>query len=209
MFMRRPAKKGRYHHGDLPTALIDTAIELIAERGVAGFSLAEASRRLGVTVAAPYRHFADRDELLAAVAVRASRALSDTVAAETGHADTPAEQLAAAARAYVRFAAANLSLFQALFAAGLDKSRHPELESAAQPVMNAFFHPARTLCGDDNAAEDLAFAVVATAHGHAMLLVDKAFGDSENAVEAAVAKASNATLALVSGRDAFIRTTGD
>src|SRR5207244_3870532 len=60
-----------YHHGDLKAALIDGAVKLIAERGVRRFSLAELSRRLGVTVGAPYRHFADRDELLAAVAVRA------------------------------------------------------------------------------------------------------------------------------------------
>ena len=60
-----------YHHGDLKAALIDGAVELIAERGVRRFSVAELSRRLGVTVAAPYRHFANRDELLAAVAERA------------------------------------------------------------------------------------------------------------------------------------------
>ena len=58
-----PAKEGRYHHGDLRSALVDAAIDVIAERGVRDFSMAEASRRLGVTTAAPYRHFADRDEL--------------------------------------------------------------------------------------------------------------------------------------------------
>src|SRR5215472_16084898 len=61
-----PAKGGRYHHGDLRSALVDAAISVIAERGVRGFSLAEATRRLGVTTAAPYRHFTDRDDLLAA-----------------------------------------------------------------------------------------------------------------------------------------------
>jgi AcrR family transcriptional regulator len=66
-----PAEGGRYHHGDLRPALVDAAIDVISERGVRGFSLAEASRRLSVTTAAPYRHFADRDELLATVAVRA------------------------------------------------------------------------------------------------------------------------------------------
>jgi AcrR family transcriptional regulator len=66
--MPRPGKGDRYHHGDLRAALTDTAIELIGERGVREFSLAEASRRLGVAVSAPYAHFADRDDLLAAVA---------------------------------------------------------------------------------------------------------------------------------------------
>ena len=69
--MPRSGKSGRYHHGDLRAALIDTAVELIGERGVREFSLAEASRRLGVAVSAPYAHFADREDLLAAVAVRA------------------------------------------------------------------------------------------------------------------------------------------
>jgi AcrR family transcriptional regulator len=59
-----PAKGGRYHHGDLRSALVDAAIAVIAERGVRGFSLAEATRRLGVTTAAPYRHFAARQRPL-------------------------------------------------------------------------------------------------------------------------------------------------
>ena len=79
---RTESRAGRYHHGDLKAALVDEAIELIAERGVRGFSLAELSRRLGVTVAAPYRHFADRDELLAAVVVQALRAFAGLVRAQ-------------------------------------------------------------------------------------------------------------------------------
>ena len=68
--MLRADKGGRYHHGDLRAALVDTAIELIGEHGVQGFSLAEASRRLGVAASAPYAHFADRADLLATVAVQ-------------------------------------------------------------------------------------------------------------------------------------------
>lgn len=69
--MSRAGKGARFFHGDLGAALVDTAIEIIGERGVRGFSLAEASRRLGVAVSAPYAHFASRDDLLAAVAVHA------------------------------------------------------------------------------------------------------------------------------------------
>src|SRR5579863_6539240 len=96
-------KAGRYHHGDLRTALIDAAVSLIAERGVRGFSLAEASRRVGVSSAAPYRHFADRDDLLAAVAVRALETFTSMLAEESTEAqipaDTPEQRLAAMARA--------------------------------------------------------------------------------------------------------------
>ena len=71
------ARRGRYHHGDLREALIETAIEVLGERGAGAFSMAEASRRLGVAVSAPYRHFADRDALLAAVALRAASLLTE------------------------------------------------------------------------------------------------------------------------------------
>src|SRR5213595_809254 len=59
-----------YHHGNLKEALIRAALELIAQKGTAGFTFAEAARTAGVSPAAPYRHFRDRDELLANVALR-------------------------------------------------------------------------------------------------------------------------------------------
>jgi AcrR family transcriptional regulator len=199
--MPLPGKKRRYHHGDLPTALIDTAIELINEKGVASFSLAEASRRLGVTVAAPYRHFADRDELLAAVAVRASHELAAAIRAETGTRDQPGEQLAGLARGYVRFAAGKRALFQVLFAAGLDKHKHNELSAAVAGVADAVFTPAVALCGGDRAAgEDLAATVGALAHGFAMFLLDGRFGSGDNVVDSVAERASHAVHDLIRGR---------
>src|SRR5438309_10011162 len=59
-----------YHHGNLKEALMRAALELIAEKGPAGFTFAEAARSAGVSPAAPYRHFRDRDELLASVALQ-------------------------------------------------------------------------------------------------------------------------------------------
>jgi hypothetical protein len=59
-----------YHHGNLKEALLRAALELIAQKGPAGFTFAEAARWAGVSPAAPYRHFRDRDELLANVALR-------------------------------------------------------------------------------------------------------------------------------------------
>src|SRR3954465_7759511 len=59
-----------YHHGNLKEALIRAALDLIKEKGPAGFTFAEAARSAGVSPAAPYRHFRDRDELLASVALR-------------------------------------------------------------------------------------------------------------------------------------------
>jgi AcrR family transcriptional regulator len=194
------AGRGRYHHGDLRAALIETTIELLGERGVQAFSMAEASRRLGVAVAAPYRHFADRDALLAAVAVRAAELLGQRLDREAAS-GTPAQRLAAAARAYVRFASDQRPLFQALVGSGLDKSRHPEIQRAAQPIGLAFASPAAKLAGgDETAAARLTSAIVATAHGHAVLLLDGTFGSGHQAVELAAEQATAATLALIAGR---------
>jgi AcrR family transcriptional regulator len=188
-----PAKAGPYHHGDLRAALIDAAVELVAERGVRGFSLAEASRRLGVAASAPYAHFADRDTLLAAVAVHAYERFRDELEPELDRA--PADRLAAIARAYVRFAGKQRPLFEVLYEGGIDKARHPEVAAAAQPLEDAFLDCVRALSG----GEDLATAVEATAHGHAMLLLDGRFGVGEAAAELASERAARATLALVRG----------
>jgi AcrR family transcriptional regulator len=202
------AKDGRYHHGDLRAALIDAAIELIGERGVRGFSMAEASRRLGVTTAAPYRHFADRDELLAEVGVRALRIFAAMVTAEAAGAQTPEQRLVAMARAYVRFAAEQRSLFDALFISGLDKSRFPELTRAWEPVDEMLLVVDEICEGDADAAKALADAVEATAHGHAALLRDGDYGDGPEAVRAAADMAASATLALIAGRSALRRGPG-
>ncbi|MBO0824130.1 MAG: TetR/AcrR family transcriptional regulator [Actinobacteria bacterium] len=196
------AKEGRYHHGDLRSALIDVAITLIAERGVRGFSLAEASRRVGVTTAAPYRHFADREDLLAAVAVRGLQTFAEMATA--GAAATPEQRLAGIAAAYVRFAAEHRALFDTLFTAGIDKSRYPELQRAWEPV-DALLCEVRQICNGDVAAADaLAAAAEATAHGHAMLLLNGEYGHGPEAVRTAADSAARATLALIAGRSALI-----
>jgi AcrR family transcriptional regulator len=177
------------------------AVELIAERGVRDFSLAEASRRLGVTVAAPYRHFADRDELLAAVAVRALGTLEAALAAEVTGGDPPERRLAAIAGGYVRFATAHRPLFETLLRSGIDKDRFPEVRRAAEPMESLFTSCVLTVCGDDpGVAAVLAGAVLATAHGYATLLLD---GTAGGGVEVSPAAAEGAVLALVKGRSAL------
>lgn len=195
-----PAKGGRYHHGDLRSALVEAAAGIIAERGVRDFSLAEASRRLGVTTAAPYRHFADRDELLAAVAARALSVFAAMLSGATDAADTPAQRLAAMAGAYVRFAAQQRPLFDTIFNSGLDKSRYPELQRAWEPVDTLLTVVLQVCDGDQAAAEALADAVEASAHGHAMLLIDGEYGEGHESVNAAAAKAIASARALIAGR---------
>ena len=195
----------RYHHGDLKAALVEGAVELIDERGVRGFSLAELSRRLGVTVAAPYRHFADRDELLAAVAVRALRAFGEALAAQSPDTDPPEERLAAMAGGYVRFAAEQPALFGVVFGVGLDKKqRYPELREAYEDVEDSFAACVAELCPDDpRGAEELGDAIEATAHGYAALLTDHPAALDPAEVTAAAEQAERATRALIRGRAAL------
>src|SRR5205823_5986573 len=104
-------------------------------RGVRRFSLAELSRRLGVTVGASYWHFADRDELLAAVAVRALETFVEVLEERTPATDSLEQRLAVMAAGYVRFAAEQPALFSVVFGMGLDKkSSYPELRQAYEKV---------------------------------------------------------------------------
>jgi AcrR family transcriptional regulator len=200
-----PAQSKGYHHGDLRAALIDGAVELIAERGVRGFSVAELSRRIGVTVAAPYRHFANRDELLAAVAVRALQAFRQTLAAELSKTDPPEECLAAMASGYVRFAAEQPALFGVVFGIGLDKKkRYPELRRAYEAVEDMLGAYVTELFPEDpEAAEQLADAIGATAHGYAALLTDQPGALDRLEVNRAAEQAASATRALIQGRAAL------
>jgi len=197
-----PKQPRPYHHGDLKAALVDGAVELIAERGAQRFSMAELSRRLGVTVGAPYRHFADRDALLAEVAVRALRMFGQALAAEAADTDPPERRLAAMASAYVRFAAEQRELFSVVFGVGLDKkSRHRRLRLAYEEVEGTLESCAAALCPEDpDAAERLTDAIEATAHGFAALLIDQPRSPDPAAVDRAAAQAASATLALIRGR---------
>jgi AcrR family transcriptional regulator len=180
---------------------VDVAIEMIAERGVRAFSLSQASRRLGVSAAAPYRHFDSREALLAAVAVRACGTLSSVLGAAAGHVPDPAQRLGALSAAYVQFSFDHRALFEVLFGSGLVKEDWPEVGAAAQPVADAFLGPCAAICGGPGpAAQRLAAAVAASAHGHASMLLGQARGASAAMPDDARARASAAARALVAGR---------
>jgi AcrR family transcriptional regulator len=200
--MEKVRQRGSYHHGDLPAALVDAAFELIGENGVHGFTVAEAARRTGVSISAPYRHFADRDELLAACATAACEALQrDFETALAAH-DAPADQLAAAIAAYVRFAAERRPMFESIFGAGLDKTRYPQLQEAGAAALSAVAAPAMELspAGDEEKAAILVQALTSLAQGHATMLLEGYFGEPPAAVDVAAERAAGATRALLRGR---------
>lgn len=181
--------------------LLDVAEALVAADGPHRFSLAEVSRRAGVSVAAPYRHFADREELVAAVATRAYGRIAGALAAGAAGAPTSVEALAGAAAAYVRHAAAHPQDYELLFRSGLDKHAHPEvLRAALEGLAILRAQAGRTLRGDPDGAERLATAVGVAAHGYATLLLDGFLGDCNAAAAQAADEAARAVRALVTGR---------
>jgi AcrR family transcriptional regulator len=189
-----------YHHGDLRAALIATAIDLIEERGVRSFSLAEASRRLGVAVSAPYAHFADREELLVAIGVHAYELFAAELLPEIDRSRPPAERLAVMARAYVRFAGVHRPLFEVRIEAELDRDRHQELKAAEAPIGAAFEECVGALSDTDDSAAVLATALEATVQGHAMFLLHGEFGEGPESIELAAERAVLAVAALLEGR---------
>lgn len=118
-----------YHHGDLRAALVEAARGLVERQGAASVSLREVARLAGVSHNAPYRHFADREALLAAVAAGGFRDL--TAALEQGRAGGTAGHFGLA---YVRFALANPALYGLMFDGSIRKSAHPDLMAAARPA---------------------------------------------------------------------------
>lgn len=192
------SRRSGQHHGDLQNALEQAALELVAERGTVGFTLAEACRRAGVSVAAPYKHFADKDALLAAVARRGYEQQHQFFAAAMDGEDDPVEQLAAFAAAYVRFAAQHKALFEITFGAGLKKQRYPELAQAGDRVLELLHGPARRVRSDPGEALDLIHAVGATAHGFAAFLAEGVFGEPAQQRESVAGRATEAARALAS-----------
>jgi AcrR family transcriptional regulator len=126
------AERG-YHHGNLKEALLQAALGLIAEKGAAGFSFADAARMAGVSPAAPYRHFRDRDELLSNIAQRGfeqfEQALSQ--AWDDGRPDT-VSAFERAGKAYLAFAREEPAFYSAMFESGLSVEVNPALQAAAE-----------------------------------------------------------------------------
>jgi AcrR family transcriptional regulator len=122
-----------YHHGNLKEALVRAALELIAEKGPAGFTFAEAARWAGVSPAAPYRHFRDRDDLMSDVARRGFELFEAALkrAWDDGRPDlsTAFERLG---KAYLEFANKEPAYYSAMFEAGIPLDDNPELREAGE-----------------------------------------------------------------------------
>lgn len=127
---KRGGERG-YHHGNLKEALVRAALDLIAEKGPAGFTFADAARFAGVSPAAPYRHYRDRDDLLSDVARRGFDEFEQRLsqAWNEGKPD-PTSAFERLGKAYLAFARAEPAFYSAMFEAGIPLDASPELRDA-------------------------------------------------------------------------------
>jgi AcrR family transcriptional regulator len=138
--MAKRIRRDSYHHGNLREALVGAARRLIAERGPAGFTLIEAARLAGVSAAAPYRHFKDRDALLADVARRGFEEFAGQLgAAWEGAQQDPEAAFLRMGEAYLAFAREEPGYYSAMFAAVPTAAlkRHPRKGGAFAALENA------------------------------------------------------------------------
>lgn len=198
---------GRYHHGDLRRALIDTSRQIIAEQGAAALSLRGAARRLGVSHAAPQHHFADKSELIAAVAAEGFdelRISMQTAADSAG--PEPRARLNAAGVAYVRFAAAHPALFRVMFGPELPRTGSQALEQSSRAAFRVLVDTARDAVATRRGAVDEQQLSVVTAaawsvvHGLALLWLDGHLHDVPGGV-VGLAERVTALLSQALGRD--------
>jgi AcrR family transcriptional regulator len=163
-----------YHHGDLASALVAIARDLVREHGTEGWSLREAARRAGVSQAAPYRHFADKNALLDAVGALAYAELERRYRAALASAD-PADSARAVARAYLRFALDEPRLFRLIFSS-------PRLHETAEAVQSYAVFEQAIRCAQAQRGlppgppAELAHVIWAGVHGVADLVLSGNFG---------------------------------
>lgn len=164
-----------YHHGDLKEALIRAALDLIARKGPSGFTFAEAARFAGVSPAAPYRHFRDRDELMANVALRGFARFEAALAqAWNDGLPDPLAAFERMGRAYLDFARAEPAYYSAMFEGGIALDVSPELRDAGERAFAVLRAAAERLVAQIPAARRpppfmVALHVWALAHGIASL----------------------------------------
>src|SRR6266850_2649537 len=176
---RRPRRPNRYHHGDLPQALLDAALRIVKTQGTEALTLRAVARLAGVSQAAPYRHFANKEAILAAVAEDGFRSLMAAMRQSVqACGDMPLGRLRAVGIGYVTFATSHPSHFRVMFGRGMaDRSAFPTLRQVASDtlamVVAAIADCQRAgLVRAEEPAEGLALTAWSSVHGLSALLVE-------------------------------------
>jgi AcrR family transcriptional regulator len=167
-----------YHHGDLRHALIQAGLEMLSEGGAAALDLRKVARKAGVSHAAPYRHFADKQALVAAINEEGFRQLAERIQSTLREAPgDPFEQLQAIARAYVQFAQEHPWLMREMFSGlTVEREAFPDLHTASKAVFVSYVEVVKRgqeqgsiIDGDPRALAGVLWSLL---HGVAMLTIE-------------------------------------
>jgi len=158
-------RKTAYHHGDLRSALLLSAADIMEKQGLKALTLRHVARRAGVSHNAPYRHFKDRNALLAALAEKGFRDLGNALEGKPG---------IRMGEAYVRFGLAQPARFRLMFGGSLRLSDHPALREASGLAYEALLRAVRARQDLPN-PEIAAAAAWSLVHGLGNLLLDGHF----------------------------------
>jgi AcrR family transcriptional regulator len=176
-FRESRRERDRYHHGNLRETLIEAALQFISERGPSGFAFADLARAAGVSPAAPYRHFRDRNAVVAEIARRGFETFAQALeqAWNNGRPD-PVIAIEACGRAYLAFARAEPASYAAMFDTALPMNDEPELKLAADRAFAVIRRAAEAACSSHPGpnrppALMVALHLWALAHGTASLFV--------------------------------------
>jgi AcrR family transcriptional regulator len=179
--------KRPYHHGDLRAALMTAALSLIDEHGVKGLALSDAAHLAGVSVAAPYRHFKDKEALLAEIAAEGFAMFRDALArAAQSHPDDKVKRLVEMGVAYVDFALHHRSHFKVMWEGGIAKANYPEMQHTASQAYLLLEEAAKDLHqrAHPSRQQALVRAAWSVVHGYSMLTLEgelPAHGTEQNA----------------------------
>ncbi|MGW4057414.1 TetR/AcrR family transcriptional regulator [Amycolatopsis sp. NPDC004747] len=191
---------GKYHHGDLRGELVRVSLDLIAEQGLEGFSVAEVARRAKVSPGAPYRHFASRESLLAEVAGNIACQLADRVADAAAEHPDPADALAAAAGAYTRYLIERRAGMNVIYAEGLHGPEHVGLHEQTRRLTDEFLFRCLTVAPDPATALELMEQLFTQAHGYGTFQLDGVFVKHGYSTDLVVRKSTEAARVAIAGR---------
>ncbi|MBV9539162.1 MAG: TetR/AcrR family transcriptional regulator [Acidisphaera sp.] len=172
-------ERDSYHHGNLRETLIEQALRFISERGPAGFAFADLARAAGVSPAAPYRHFRDRNELVAEIARRGFDTLSaDLLSAWNDGNPDPVTAIERCGHAYLAFARRDTASYAAMFDTALPLEDEPALKQAADAAFGVLRRAAEAACATHPGpgrppALMVALHIWAMTHGIASLFVTR------------------------------------
>ncbi|MFQ6550187.1 TetR/AcrR family transcriptional regulator [Aestuariibius sp. 2305UL40-4] len=169
-------KRGSYHHGDLRAQLVEATRQLVEEKGPDHFTVSEACRVAGVSTAAPYKHFKDKEELLNAVTLegmlRSQKMMTDELAK---YPEGSLDRIVALGRVYIRFALQEPGVFRLIFGLAEDHADQTDLVAQGHQKFGIVQHEVASCLGQSEVGPEearRAFLLWSFVHGLSFLLID-------------------------------------